>query len=87
MNWILAGVLVVVNTPLFVFYGRTFFGGMDDFLNAIRLSLQPDLWSALKGEFWEDQYETLKLSLLVAACVLTVVGEYGLVMKIFGQPG
>ena len=83
MNWILLGVLVVANVPLYLLLGHTFFGGWDGFLEALRFWLTPDVWSLFKGEYWEDWSAEMRLFIFVVVCVAAVAAEYALLVKIF----
>ena len=84
MNWILIGVLAVVNIPVYIIFAQLIFGSWGDFMEAVRLTLQPEIWSLLKGEYWKDWSAELHMSILLIVCVVTVAAEYALVMKIFG---
>ncbi|MFH0963679.1 MAG: hypothetical protein V2A58_06665 [Planctomycetota bacterium] len=83
MNWVLLGVLAVVNAPLYWALGKTFFGGWEGFTEALRFYFTPDWWSAMRGEFWEDRWESLKLFVFLVLCVLAVAVEYALIARYF----
>ena len=83
MNVTLLVVLGVVNIPLYIFIGKLFFSDWDDFGEAIRFWFTPDLWSAFRGEYWEDWLAELKLGLFLVACGGCVYGEYVLIHKLF----
>ena len=84
MNWVLIGVLALVNIPIYILLAQVIFGSWGDFLEAVRFTLQPDIWSLFKGEYWADWSAELHMSAFLIVCALTVAAEYALIMKIFG---
>ena len=63
---IVALILAVVAVLLvWKYFFSLFFADAKDFWECIRLSCTPDLISILKGEYFEDVWKSLKLSLYV----------------------
>jgi hypothetical protein len=60
---VIAGVLISLLTGKLVF--RFFFEDAAGFWDCFRFSLRPDLFSLLKGEWLEDQFKSMKLSLFL----------------------
>lgn len=69
MNWILLVILLIVNIPIFLMLGKFFFGGWDEFGEAVCYWFKPDIWSLFQGEHWDDMWAELKLGLFVLCCV------------------
>ena len=64
-----AGVVsVLVGLILF----RMFFDSFHEFTDCVRLYLQPDIFSALRGEYWEDTWASAKL--FIWFCCMCVSG-------------
>ncbi|MBS1209976.1 MAG: uncharacterized protein H6R19_2374 [Proteobacteria bacterium] len=55
--------------PVYWMLGSIFYNDMDDFLDALRLFFQPDWLSALRGEWGDDQWQSLKLTIFIAICI------------------
>ncbi len=70
---IVAGVGVAVVFWLLTF--RVFFKGRDDFFDAIRLWMTPDIVSAFRGEWGEDMWSSTKLMIWIGAgaCIGVIV--------------
>ncbi len=59
---------VLVDLPLFFFIffiGKLFYADLEDFFDAIRFWLTPDIISAFRGEYWDDAWEEMKLFLFL----------------------
>ena len=82
-NIVIIIVLVLVNIPLYLLIGKVFFGGWEDFWDAVKFWLTPDLFSLFKGEYWEDCWAEMKLGFFIIACGGCVFGEYMLIQKLF----
>jgi hypothetical protein len=80
-GWI---ILLIVNIPVYFGLGWVFFKTLDDFWEAIKFWLTPDLISLFKGEYWTDRWSELKLGLWIVSCILCVIGEAHLIGKFFG---
>jgi hypothetical protein len=81
IGWI---VLAIVNIPVYIGFGWVFFGTWDDFLEAVRYKLTPDIISLFRGEYWEDWWAETKFSFWLLSCALFVVAEGYMFSKIFG---
>lgn len=62
--------------PAYWALGRFFYDTWSDFLDALRLWFQPSWLSALRGEWHEDNWETLKLLIYLLLCVLMATVAY-----------
>jgi hypothetical protein len=80
---VLLTILAVVNIPLYIILMGMFFGDIGGLFEAIRYWCIPDIISAFRGEFIDDQWSELKLGIYVALCILTVVAEYTAICKYF----
>jgi len=80
-GWI---VLAVANIPVYIGVGWLFFRTWDDFWEAVRFWLTPDILSAFRGEYWEDSWAEIKLGLWVVCCVCVVLAEAQLIQQVFG---
>ena len=76
--------LAVLNIPLYLLFGKSFFGGWGGFLEALRFYFTPDFWSATRGELWEDRWASMKLFVFILLCIVTVLVEYAFIRRIFG---
>ena len=63
----LVAVGVGVATALILF--RVFFDNLGDFFECVRFWIMPDITSAFRGEWHDDQWSELKLFLYLALCV------------------
>jgi len=79
--WITLG---VVNIPVYVMAGSWVFGNWDGFKEGLRLAIQPDWWSFIKGELAEDWQEGFRMFLFVIICAAAVIGEAWLLSLVFG---
>jgi hypothetical protein len=78
MNWTVAGILVVINVPVYVVLARWILGGWEGFVEAVRFWATPDWLSMFRGE-WEADWEAeMKLGLWAIACVAAVAVQYKL---------
>jgi hypothetical protein len=83
INWTLGIILLICNIPVYVMLGWMMFGNADNFLEAIRFLVTPDIISALRGEGWEDWWQEIKLLVLFILCFICVAGEYVFIIKNF----
>lgn len=80
-TWI---ILVAVNAPVYFLLGWVIFGALDDFWEAVRFWLTPDIISLFRGEWGEDCWGEMKLGLWIISCVGCVLGEAQLIWRVFG---
>lgn len=80
-GWI---ILAVVNLPVYFVLGRLFFSDWDEFWEALRFWITPDLISALRGEFWDDWWAETKLGLWFVCCAGCVLAEAYSIGRILG---
>jgi len=78
--WIALG---VVNTPVYLLVGWAFFHTWSGFFESVKYVLTPDAWSFIKGDYFEDSWESIKFGLWVLACVAAVFGEAALIDHLF----
>lgn len=71
--------LAVVNIPVYYLLYRQFYQDAQEFIDAIRFWVKPDLWSLLDGEYWDDVWAEMKLGLFFTVCSGTVMAEAYLV--------
>ena len=83
-EWLMIGMLTVLNLPVFWFIRRVFFPDWAELMEAIRYWFTPDMWSFFRGEFFEDFWAEIKLGLYFACCVGLVMGEFGAIMQFLG---
>lgn len=74
-HWINLGVL---NIPVYLLFGRFFFGGWSEFFECLRFWLTPDWISLMRGEWLEDWWGTAKLLVFILICISIVYGENNL---------
>jgi len=75
-------VLALASWPFYRALGTLIFRNADDLHNSIYYWLMPDFISLFRGEWWEDQFASLKLLAFVSISGLTVGAEYAAVTRI-----
>ena len=81
-GWI---ILVIVNIPVYFGLGRLFFRTWGDFVEAVCFCNTPDIFSAFRGQYYEDRWASLKMTCWLLLCLLTLYGEYDLITKYSGN--
>ncbi|KFX28538.1 hypothetical protein C2I33_13135 [Ralstonia solanacearum] len=61
-------VAIMLALPLDIWLWLQFFGDRHGFLRSLRLALQPDIVSALRGEYDDAIWETLRMFAFAASC-------------------
>ena len=79
------GTLAVVNVPVYILLGCAIFGSWGGFFEALKYRLMPDLFSAVRGELFEDWWAEAKLGIFALLCIGTVAAEYAGLLKLFGR--
>ena len=79
-GWIILG---IVNIPVYIGLGWVIFDNWDNFWEAIRYRLTPDIISLFRGEFFDDWYAEWKLGLWFGACISCVIAEGWLITSLF----
>lgn len=74
-------ILIVINLPVYKIFMDVFLGNFDGFKESVWYGFIPDIISAFKGEFWDDQWAEIKLAYYLALCILTVLAEYTAISK------
>lgn len=72
------GKAVIWATPTYLIAWRLIFDGFDDFLESLRYLFQPDWLSALRGEWTEDGWQSMKFLLWVLLSLAFATGIYKL---------
>jgi len=72
VGWI---ILIVANIPLYWFVGWILFKDWGNFWDCVKFWLTPDIISAFRGEWIEDQWAQMKLFVWVTLCTGAVFGE------------
>ncbi len=67
--------LIIVNIPVYFLLGWIIFKDWDDFFDGLRFIVTPDIVSAFRGDYWDDRWASIKLSLWAFACISCVIGE------------
>lgn len=81
MLWLL---LIVFNFPIYHILVRyVFWDDWGGFWKALKFFFTPELFSALRGEFYEDLWEELKLTLFLGACAGLILAEYQLLQPLW----
>lgn len=74
-----AAILAVLNIPCYVLVGKAVFGSWDEFVDAVRFWLTPDLLSAIRGDWADDFWAEMKLWVWFFACTGLVLLEVFLI--------
>lgn len=69
---------IILAIPLYIGIGCLFFDNWQDFLEHLRYLYQPWWLSALRGEFYEDQWAGLKMLFYFIFCAATATTVYKL---------
>ncbi|GJM19560.1 MAG: hypothetical protein DHS20C14_17730 [Phycisphaeraceae bacterium] len=69
-------ILIIVNAPVYLLFGKAVFGGWDGFGECVKYWLMPDVVSLFRGEWGEDFWAELKLVWWAAGCAVVVFGEW-----------
>ena len=78
----LVAFLMVANWPLYRAYGTIIFGDRHELGKAVYYWFVPDMVSALRGEWLEDQWATIKLTLFALICFAAIAAEYTGILKL-----
>ena len=71
-HWVKLGIL---NIPVYLLLGKSFFDSWSGFFECLRFWLTPDWISVLRGESIDDWWSTVKLFVFVVSCASVVYGE------------
>ncbi len=69
-------VLLVLSVPVYVLIWRTFFGGWDDFTDALYYLCSPRWLAWFRGELVEDSWAHVELVIFAGLSLAVVLGEY-----------
>ena len=76
MNYVLLGVLVAANVPVYWLLFKALFRDSEELIQAIVFWITPDLFSLFRGQFMEDWWAEMKLSAFVFLASGAVWFEY-----------
>lgn len=69
--------------PLYIGIAQIFFDGWDDFLDSLRYIYQPQWLSLLRGEWYEDQWASIKFLFYLLVCIAMATTVYKIAKLIF----
>jgi hypothetical protein len=72
-----------VSFPIYICIGTVLFDSWEHFLDSLRLWYQPGWLSALRGEWNEDNWESMRLLLYFACCAAAATSVYKLAKHLF----
>jgi hypothetical protein len=75
-NYVLLGVLVAANIPVYWLLYKMLFGNAEELLQAIAYWFTPDVFSLFRGEYMEDWWAEVKLGALISLSGAAVWFEY-----------
>ena len=81
------GVLIVSNIPIYILLAWVWFQDLGGFLEAIKYYLTPNIISALRDEYEDDTWATLKLGLWAVSCVVAVYFEADFIRYMLTREG
>jgi hypothetical protein len=73
----------IISFPLYIKIGQLFFDGWDDFLDTLRFIYQPQWLSALRGEWHEDNWGSVKFLFFLICCAAAATTVYKIAKLIF----
>ena len=74
------GIVIAVNLPVFIVYGRFMYGSRRDFLEAVRATMKPGMFSLVDGTYYDDLMKELKLVFYFATCGGLLALEYEFIL-------
>ncbi|MEJ7139061.1 hypothetical protein [Amphibiibacter pelophylacis] len=80
---VLLFVMALVSLPLYIWIGRWVFDDWEDFLESLRYLYQPQWLSALRGEWHEDNWGSIKFLCFLILCATIATGLYKLAKLLF----
>jgi hypothetical protein len=84
MNALLVwAILITMNIPVFIAYGKLMYGARKDFLQALRVSIRPGFHSLVDGTWFDDLMVELKLSFFILSCAALLAAEYTFIVAPF----
>jgi hypothetical protein len=82
MEWWGWAILIAANLPVYWLFGFALFSSTADFLEALKYLLTPDIISAIRGEWVDDQWSTIKVGFWLVLCVGAVWCEYVAIQRL-----
>lgn len=70
------GILAGIITAVLMY--KVIFSGKDDFFECIRFWLIPDIFSMIRGQYWDDHWAQLKLFIWLGASVAAGYSVYNI---------
>lgn len=74
---------LIVAIPLYVFSAKIWFDDYDGFIDALTYWFQPQWLSMLKGEWHEDNWQSLKFMFFLLTCFCCLIGVYKMLKWLF----
>jgi len=84
MNYTGLIVLIILNIPVYILFGKLFFKSRDDFGEAVAMILTPEIVAVFQGDFWNRWWVGSKMMMWLLLCFATVYFEYIKIGKITG---
>lgn len=75
---------VIAGAAVMALLFKPLFGDKEEFIDCVKFWITPDLLSLLFGEYCKDRWSELKLGLWIFCGVMSGVGVYTGLMKLFG---
>lgn len=76
-------VLIILNMPLYKYVFKKIFISKEDFQEAVKFTLTPDIFSLFKGRYFSDRIGEYKIGMFIFICCLTIFLEYSILDMIF----
>jgi hypothetical protein len=76
-------VCAVAAIPAYIAAGSVFYDSWEDFLDSLRLWFQPWWLSALRGEWSDDYWQSLKLLFYLFMCIALATTAYKVAQHFF----
>ena len=75
--------IAIGSYPIYRTLIYTFFSDTDELIEAVKYSVTPDIWSLIRGRFWQDWDATLKWNVCTFLCVGWVAALYEICKRLF----
>ncbi|KAB3531399.1 hypothetical protein [Alkaliphilus serpentinus] len=85
MEIILIIILAIINIPVYKYIKEWLFESDEEFREAFKFLITPDVFSLFKGRYLRDRIAEFKLGLLFFLCVITIAIEFYLIRSLFSM--